>query len=286
MCLEVLKYDPKNIKALFKSAEFEFELGRVADAQKHLSQCEADLSDEPKFVELQKKLSDANSDAKPGDQSYRPQTTDHMPEVEKNPKTASTETTQLAGTADSEQMSPSKLPTETLTPNKREDWMSPVQDTVVGNQRVIQDQQHHDALRTAESEDLTDQKHQQESTPAQINSQADRQPSDTPNESSTQTADQMTCQPQKNEEPPQSETRPQAPNSSDYQQPQPQETVNNKEPTTANQDPKRDQTTPDIDEKQLKENLQKGPIYWLFLFLNYWQLLVGILIGYCLAKIV
>ena len=44
--------------------------------------------------------------------------------------------------------------------------------------------------------------------------------------------------------------------------------------------------TTDEEKKLIQASLESGPVVWLFTLLNYWQLIVGILIGFLLCKLV
>ena len=299
MCLEVLKYDPQNIKALFKSAECEFELGNYVESANHLSQCEADLRDEPKFVELQKKLADLKAGNNADPVSSEHQKTEEVPaptkeespleeeageevSVNATPKNIS-KPAQFAGQAtatniEQKPQAPEEAPTADSRTGHREEANRETlnEPSASPKQAPPASKPEPNTAQTPEHATTKPPGQPQESAPREAAQSPPRPADETPRETEA-------SHPPAQTEP---ELQPQAqePSGSPEQTHKPEEPADaqaTQKPAGASQQP-----PSDIDEQQLKENLQKGPIYWLFLFLNYWQLLVGILIGYCLARIV
>jgi hypothetical protein len=41
----------------------------------------------------------------------------------------------------------------------------------------------------------------------------------------------------------------------------------------------------DAEKKAIQEGLNSGPVYWLFMVLNYWQLIVGLILGIMIGRL-
>lgn len=91
----------------------------------------------------------------------------------------------------------------------------------------------------------------------------------------------------KKEEPKQESMDPQSPSTEpkkEVDQPQTATSGNSEKQTPPTQDTEKPISQPE--REILAKNMESGPVYYLFLFLNYWQLILGIFVGFLLGRII